>query len=542
MSMLASNTAVQHVDSNALPDWMRCERTKVLNSHTTPKESGKSIVYWMQRDVRTVDNWALLYAAWLAEHHDVPLHVMYCLHPPPIEQVTSDLPPKIMVETKMTQRHGSFLLGGLQCVHSELKQKNVPLHVILPTSPTTVGDAVVDFLDSVQPRSVVCDFSPLRTYRNWMEHQTAPRLMQIPMIQVDAHNVVPVWHASPKPEVGARTLRPKLHKVVDTFLTDFPSFGGNTHVCPTCPEFAMDTYTTYLDMDTTVPPVPWAKPGTAHALIQFDAFAKSGLAKFDELRNNPNLPNVCSNLSPWLNHGHVSFQSLARLVKKLNKYANGTASYIEEGLVRRELSDNFVYYSPTNYDDLTAAAEWAQDTLQVHASDPREWTYTTEELTHAQSHDGLWNAAQLQLTEQGTMHGFLRMYWAKKILEWTPNPSVALRTAQYLNDKYALDGNDPNGFVGVGWSIMGIHDMGWKEREIFGKIRYMNYAGCKRKFLVDEFVNKYSPASENAIKAAAAVGKEAEGTKKKASAVKGTAKKAPPTTAGPTSAGKKRKA
>jgi deoxyribodipyrimidine photo-lyase len=229
-------------------------------------------------------------------------------------------------------------------------------------------------------------------------------------------------------------------------------------------------------------------------------------------------------------------------VKKLNKYANGTASYIEEGLVRRELSDNFVYYSPTNYDDLTAAAEWAQDTLQVHASDPREWTYTTEELTLAQSHDGLWNAAQLQLTEQGTMHGFLRMYWAKKILEWTPNPSVALRTAQYLNDKYALDGNDPNGFVGVGWSIMGIHDMGWKEREIFGKIRYMNYAGCKRKFLVDEFVNKYSPASENAIKAAAAVGKEAEGTKKKASAVKGTAKKAPPTTAGPTSAGKKRKA
>jgi deoxyribodipyrimidine photo-lyase len=295
MSMLASNTAVQHVDSNALPDWMRCERTKVLNSHTTPKESGKSIVYWMQRDVRTVDNWALLYAAWLAEHHDVPLHVMYCLHPPPIEQVTSDLPPKIMVETKMTQRHGSFLLGGLQCVHSELKQKNVPLHVILPTSPTTVGDAVVDFLDSVQPRSVVCDFSPLRTYRNWMEHQTAPRLMQIPMIQVDAHNVVPVWHASPKREVGARTLRPKLHKVVDTFLTDFPSFGGNTHVCPTCPEFAMDTYTTYLDMDTTVPPVPWAKPGTAHAMIQFDAFAKSGLAKFDELRNNPNLPNVCSN-------------------------------------------------------------------------------------------------------------------------------------------------------------------------------------------------------------------------------------------------------
>ena len=541
LPILTSNNVapVRHVNAGDLPDWMLCQRTRVLNTITTPKANGNSVVYWMQRDVRTVDNWALLYAGWVAEQHDVPLTVIYCLHPTPTSEerdIDTDtnadaetaLPPKIMLQTNMTHRHGSFLLGGLECVHAELKEKNVPLHVLLPTSSTTVGNTVMAFLDTVQPTMLICDFSPLRQYRDWMEHQTAPHLQQIPMIQVDAHNVVPVWHASPKREVGARTLRPRIHRLVGPFFTNFPAFLGNEHYYrtrttpPTCPDFTMETFTTYLNMDMSVSPVAWMKPGTAHAMEQFDRFITTGLPKFDELRNNPNLPNVCSNLSPWLNHGHVSFQRLATLVKQLNKYANGTAAYIEEGMVRRELSDNFVYYSPTDYDELSSAAGWAQESLQLHASDSRDWLYTTEELTLAQSHDGLWNAAQLQLTQQGTMHGFLRMYWAKKILEWTESPTMALRTAQYLNDKYALDGNDPNGFVGVGWSIMGIHDMGWKERDIFGKIRYMNYAGCKRKFKVDEFVEKYSPAGENAIVAAAKVGKEAEGAKKTATVAKGS--------------------
>jgi deoxyribodipyrimidine photo-lyase len=168
-------------------------------------------------------------------------------------------------------------------------------------------------------------------------------------------------------------------------------------------------------------------------------------------------------------------------IKKLNKCATGSASFIEEGVIRRELSDNFVFYAPNDYDGLQAAAGWAQETLRVHASDPREYVYSLQELEQGQTHDDLWNAAQLQVVHEGGMHGFLRMYWAKKILEWTESPEVALRTAQYFNDKYALDGKDPNGFTGVGWSIMGIHDRAWQERPVFGKIRFMNYSGCKRK-------------------------------------------------------------
>jgi deoxyribodipyrimidine photo-lyase len=139
-----------------------------------------------------------------------------------------------------------------------------------------------------------------------------------------------------------------------------------------------------------------------------------------------------------------------------------------------------------------------------------------EELEQGKTHDDLWNAAQLQVVREGKMHGFLRMYWAKKILEWTESPEVALKTAQYFNDKYALDGKDPNGFVGVGWSMMGIHDMGWKEREIFGKIRFMNYAGCKRKFKVADFVKKYEGAAENAIEAEAKHQQAKRGQKRKA--------------------------
>merc|ERR1719261_1778641 len=169
-------------------------------------------------------------------------------------------------------------------------------------------------------------------------------------------------------------------------------------------------------------------------------------------------------------------------VKKYNKYASGSASYVEEGLIRKELSDNYLYYTPDDYDSLDAAAGWARETLETHTTDKREYLYTREELEQGKTHDDLWNAAQLQVVREGGMHGFLRMYWAKKILEWTESPEVALRTAQYFNDKYALDGRDPNGYVGCMWSICGIHDQGWRERSVFGKIRYMNYAGCKRKF------------------------------------------------------------
>jgi deoxyribodipyrimidine photo-lyase len=517
-SAMSYVTTSSPVPKTNLPSWMLKERTRMLTSkHVTMKDEGKSVVYWMQRDVRTADNWALLFAAHLAESKKVPLHVMHVLPPPPQK---SDEHPPDLENLPLTERHGSFYLRGLELVHQELVAKKVPLHILRPLSHRLVANTIeTQVVQELDPCAVICDFTPIRHVRQWMEGSflESCEASKLPLWQVDAHNIVPVWHAADKRQVGARTLRPKIHKIVADFLQKFPKFKGNGHLEEDAPlpKFEFEAHQSFLEWDESVPAVKWAEPGTAAAKEKFEAFVSTGLSKFDSLRNNPNYANICSGLSPWVNHGHISFQRLMMAVKKLNRYATGSASYIEEGLVRRELSDNYLFYTTDDYDKLTGAAGWAQETLEVHSSDPREYLYSMEELEQSKTHDDLWNAAQFQVVNEGRMHGFLRMYWAKKILEWTESPAVALQTAQYFNDKYALDGRDPNGFVGVGWSMMGIHDMGWKEREIFGKIRYMNYAGCKRKFKVADFVRKYKGAAENAAEAEAKHNQAKRGQKRK---------------------------
>lgn len=502
-------TTSHPVPKDNLPKWMLKERTRMLTSKEIKiKEDGKSVIYWMQRDVRTLDNWALLFANHLAASQNVPLHVMHMLPPPPPPGATGEGELPDLENLRLTERHGSFYLGGLDIVHKELEEKKVPFHVLKPLSHRLVSSTIESqVVQELQPCAIVCDFTPIRHVRQWMEGDFLQSCESslIPLWQVDAHNVVPVWHAADKRQVGARTLRPKIHKVVSDFLQKFPKFKGNDHVERDIdlPALDMEAIKSFLEWDTSVASQPWAIPGPTAAKTKFEKFISTGLSKFDSLRNDPNYTHICSGLSPWINHGHISFQRLMMAIQKLNRSSKGSASYIEEGLIRRELSDNYLFYTPDDYDKLTGAAQWAQDSLQLHSTDPREYTYTLKELETSKTHDDLWNAAQMQVVNEGRMHGFLRMYWAKKILEWTESPAVALATAQYFNDKYALDGRDPNGFVGVGWSVMGIHDMGWKEREIFGKIRFMNYAGCKRKFKVADFVQRYKGATENAAQAEA---------------------------------------
>ena len=165
-------------------------------------------------------------------------------------------------------------------------------------------------------------------------------------------------------------------------------------------------------------------------------------------------------------------------------------AFLEELIVRRELSDNFCYYNP-NYDNLQGFPAWARLTLEEHARDRREYLYGVEELERGKTHDDLWNAAQLEMVRRGKMHGYMRMYWAKKILEWTESPAEALRTVIYLNDRYELDGRDPNGYAGAAWSLGGVHDRAWKERPIYGKVRYMSYSGSKRKFDVQAYIDTW---------------------------------------------------
>ena len=449
-SQTLANGEVAHIDKEELPDWMKPERTKILStaqrSFSKPSNNIGAVLYWMQRDMRTTDNWALLLAKHYAETLKLPLHVVCVLPPPPASSNNSDDLPPDLASMPLTERHGSFLLGGLELIQKELKEVNVPFHALMPSSHEKVGEAVDKFVSDYKVRAVVCDFSPLRHFRQWNEQQALPLFdkRKIPFYQVDTHNVVPVWEASPKREVGARTLRPRIHKVVDKFTAEFPEFTGNNHLSKdqiknlAFADFDRKKYESFLNMDGSVKAVDWAKPGTENGMKQFRFFVEKGLKRFDQLRNDPTEKHICSDLSPWINYGHISFQTILTEVKKLNKYANGTASFVEEGLVRRELSDNYCYYAPNDYDSLDAAAGWARETLETHASDEREYIYSLEEFEQGKTHDDLWNAAQLQVVREGRMHGFLRMYWAKKILEWTASPVVALRTAQYMNDKFAL--------------------------------------------------------------------------------------------------------
>uniref|UniRef100_A0A3B4XTU0 Deoxyribodipyrimidine photo-lyase n=1 Tax=Seriola lalandi dorsalis TaxID=1841481 RepID=A0A3B4XTU0_SERLL len=244
-----------------------------------------------------------------------------------------------------------------------------------------------------------------------------------------------------------------------------------------------------LQVDRTVGEPEWATPGTKGGIAMLESFIDVRLKLFDTKRNDPNA-DALSHLSPWIRFGHLSAQRVALQVQHSGKKAGqSVSSFIEELVVRRELTDNFCFYNK-KYD---SASEWAQKTLEVHAEDNRPYLYTRQQLEEAKTHDKLWNAAQYQMVSEGKMHGFLRMYWAKKILEWTSSPKEALSIALYLNDRYELDGQDPNGFVGCMWSICGIHDQGWRERAVFGKIRYMNYKGCTRKFDVAQFERKYCP-------------------------------------------------
>eukprot|EP00095_Tigriopus_kingsejongensis_P000201 maker-scaffold41_size498431-snap-gene-2.13 protein:Tk00201 transcript:maker-scaffold41_size498431-snap-gene-2.13-mRNA-1 annotation:"dna photolyase" len=452
----------------------REERVKLLQGDLGHlQQEGRNVVYWMSRDQRVQDNWALLHAQRLALRHRLPLHVVFCLVPKFLDA---------------TLRHYDFMIRGLQEVEGECRALDINFHLL----PGPAVQVLPEFVQDFQVGCVVTDFSPLRVPRQWVAEVQSKLDTKIPFYQVDAHNVVPVWETSEKQEYAARTIRGKITKKLDDFLTEFPPVIQHPHVYngKKAPQ-AIDWKAVFesLTVDTSVGPVTQYVPGTRAGLDNLEKFCEKRIKLYADKRNDPNVQ-ALSNISPWAHFGQISVQRAATYVKKHGRDAKGVAGFTEEAIVRRELADNFCYYQ-THYDSIEGAFDWAKKSLELHRDDVRPYLYTREELETAKTHDDLWNAAQLQMVNEGKMHGFLRMYWAKKILEWTPSPEEGLATAIYLNDRYQLDGRDPNGYVGCMWSICGIHDQGWAERKVFGKIRYMNYEGCKRKFDIKKFIFKY---------------------------------------------------
>lgn len=451
------------------------KRLRFISDTQKIKQDSEGVLYWMSRDQRVQDNWALIHAQKLALKENLPLHVCFCLFVPKSEL--------------STLRHYSFMLKGLEEVEKQCKTLDIQFHLLLGAA----GKVLPGFVSDRKLGAVVTDFSPLREPLQNLEDVKKQLSTDVPLVQVDAHNIVPCWVASPKLEYAARTIRGKITKQLPEFLTDFPPVNKHPHTATrTAKPVDWEKTLASLNVDRAVGETEWAQPGARGGTAMLESFIDVRLKLFDSHRNDPNAV-ALSQLSPWIRFGHISAQRVALQTQQSGRKAGvSVASFIEELVVRRELTDNFCFYNK-NYDSVKGAYEWAQKTLKDHAKDKREYIYTREQLEKAKTHDKLWNAAQYQMVSEGKMHGFLRMYWAKKILEWTTSPEEALSVALYLNDRYELDGQDPNGFVGCMWSICGTHDQGWKEREVFGKIRYMNYKGCLRKFDVANFERKYLP-------------------------------------------------
>ncbi|WP_459938961.1 deoxyribodipyrimidine photo-lyase [Desulfonatronum parangueonense] len=426
------------------------------------------VVYWMSRDQRVRDNWALLFAADRAAENGVPLIVLFCLSPTFLNAAI---------------RHYDFLLKGLAEVESSLRAHRIAFALRLGE----VVPSVIDFLRNTHAGMLVTDFDPLRIKRQWKQDVTAE--VDIPVFEVDAHNIVPCWETSPRQEYAARTIRPKIHRRLDEFLTDYPSLATLPATMPDLPPVDWQEARSSLKVDMNVPEVDWLRPGEEEAKTMLRAFLDHRLEQYEQ-RNDPNA-DVLSNLSPYLHFGQLSAQRVALEVMNSNKSPAPREAFLEELIVRRELADNFCWYNK-DYDRVDGFPDWAKKTLDKHRKDSREHVYELEAFETAATHGDLWNAAQKEMVSTGKMHGYMRMYWAKKILEWTSSPEEAMSIAILLNDKYSLDGRDPNGYTGIAWSIGGVHDRPWFERPIFGQIRYMNAKGCARKFNVKSYIQRFS--------------------------------------------------
>lgn len=441
-------------------------RIKKLNNREV--RQGEYILYWMQHSQRTKSNHALNFAIQNANRYSKPLLVFFGL--------TDRFP-------EANLRHYSFMLDGILEVKTELHKMGIGFCVIMGTpdeAALTLGEKAC---------AIVVDRGYLRIERQWRNRVAEES--ECAMYQIESDLVVPIEEASDKEEYSAATIRRKLRPKLKEFsdleemiqvkvpfdnrlLTGFKGIVED-----------VENVVEILSIDKSVSLVKCKKGGYSNARRRLDDFIENKLDYYDTLKNHPD-KDFSSGLSAYLHFGQISPIEIYNKVKNINK--TGKEGFIEEIIVRRELAFNYIYYN-NKYDSYSSIPSWAAQSLEDHKKDVRKWNYSLEQLELSGTHDPYWNAAQTQLYLTGDMHGYMRMYWGKKIIEWTDDPENAFNTALYLNNKYSLDGRDPNSFAGIAWCF-GKHDRPWVERPIFGKIRFMNANGLQRKFDIESYVKK----------------------------------------------------
>ena len=425
-----------------------------------PNPEGNCVVYWMQRAQRGLDNPALDVAVEAANALQKPVVVFFAPVP---------------FYPHANLRHYRFLADGIPDIADSLAGRNIAF--VLRRFPE---HSLIKFCAEVKAALVVGDENPMREPEAW--RRAATQKLNVPLWTVDADVIVPSVLLE-KEQYAAHIIRPRLQAQLPRFLVR--SKNTKAKLPWTKPagllSLASDfDITQAWPIDTSVGPVSAFRGGTNEALRLLKEFLKRGLPDYGTLRNKPE-QNSTSHLSPYLHFGHISPLTIALAVQKTEAPKADKERFLDQLITWRELAVNLVRFNP-NYDNFECGEPWAHRTLSAHAKDDRPVLYSASQLEHAETHDPLWNAAQLQMVTTGWMHNYLRMYWAKKILEWSPSPAQAYDIAVWLNDKYELDGRDPNGYAGIAWSIVGKYDRPWFERPIFGLIRYMSGASTGKKF------------------------------------------------------------
>lgn len=443
------------------------ERIQGLNDFPVDK-GGRYVLYWMQQSQREAHNPALEYAIQRANEFNKPVLCGFGLY--------AGYPDANL-------RHFAFMLEGLAETSAALADRGIKLVGRFGPPPRIIAELARD------AALVVCDRGYLRHQRNWRKELA--RSCDKPVLQVEGDVVVPVEVVSDKQEWAARTIRGKINRHRDNFVrvlerTSPAKSSLPLHVTGNIDFRNVSAALAALEIDRSVARSERFKSGTKAARKSLTRFLRHDLDGYADARNDPARPQA-SRLSPYLHFGQISpVEVAAKVARAGSGSADDKEAFLEELIVRRELAMNFVSYCD-DYDRYACLPDWASKTLQEHRNDARPSRYTRRQLENAATHDEYWNAAMQEMLKTGYMHNYMRMYWGKKIIEWSNTPEYAYSTTLYLNNKYFLDGRDPNSYAGVAW-LFGVHDRAWGERDVFGKVRYMSAAGLESKFDIDAYV------------------------------------------------------
>jgi deoxyribodipyrimidine photo-lyase len=437
----------------------------------TPDPRGRCVVYWMQRAQRALDNPALDLAVEAANILEQPVVIFFAPVP---------------FYPRANLRHYVFLTQGIPDISERARKRGIGF--ALRRYPE---HSLLKFCEEVKASLVIGDENPMREPRHWRE--VATKKLRLPLWTVDADVLVPSILLE-KEQYAARIIRPRLRRRLPQFLAPPHNPRAKTewekprglHALPDDGSF--DITEGWKGLDRSVQPVDSFRGGTNQALKLLNDFVVHKLAHYSACHGKPEIDGT-SRLSPYLHFGQIGPHTVALAVERARAPRAEKDVFLDQLITWRELSINFVHFNPL-YDSIESAPDWAQRTLSAHAHDRRPVAYSPQQLEHAETHDKLWNAAQNQLLRAGWMHNYMRMYWAKKILEWSASPAVAYQLAVNLNDKYFLDGRDPDGYAGIAWAIAGKFDRPWFERPIFGKIRYMSGNAARKKFDTDKYIEE----------------------------------------------------